>query len=114
MSVSVAQCYLRVVLRWLHEHGEQRPLEAIPPADLDQHLCQMWGQVRKQDGTPYGSATLAKIRNTLSTYLLTMSGGQRYLDDGNYEQSNMCYNQLRQVAETPGACTSGNSREGQC
>ena len=49
---------LNVWKRWSSTIGEKRPIEDIPPNELDRLLCHFFINVRKQDGTEFEPSTL--------------------------------------------------------
>ncbi|XP_064596747.1 uncharacterized protein LOC135463418 [Liolophura sinensis] len=57
--------------RWLavKEKSNRRPMEHIPPAELDKYLTDFFSTVKKRSGQDYNSDTLLSLRSYIDRYL---------------------------------------------
>lgn len=57
--------------RWLasKEKSNRRPMEQIPPAELDRYLSDFFSTVKKRSGQDYNSDTLLSLRSYIDRYL---------------------------------------------
>lgn len=60
---------LKIFKEWLASVRETRPLESIPPPELDNLLARFFLAVRKKDGSEYEPDTITAIQNSLDRYL---------------------------------------------
>ena len=77
----------RTFTKFISSVGEKRPVESIPPIELDRLLSRFFMEVVRVDGMPYQPDVLSTIHRGLKRYLDTKNYGKNILKDDIFDKS---------------------------